>query len=174
MGEPGNGRIAASTGVCGRPSQATARCSMTWPALEARSCCPCTRASAAPIRAEWLRGAGFRIISPSRPGYLGTPLDSDRSLEQQADLLAALVDALSIRRGGVLAVSAGSPVGYVFAARHPDRVWRLVSIIVGLLASEGIEVPATGAVGSLTDVVQQCYRAGSARARSARRSASTR
>jgi pimeloyl-ACP methyl ester carboxylesterase len=78
--------------------------------------------------ADWLRDAGFRILSPSRPGYLGTPLDSGRSLEQQADLLAALLDTLSIQRVGVLAVSAGSPVGYVFAARHPDRVWGLVSI----------------------------------------------
>jgi pimeloyl-ACP methyl ester carboxylesterase len=141
---------------------------MTWPALEARSCCPCTRASAAPIGAEWLRSAGFRILSPSRPGYVGTPLDSARRREQQADLLAALLDALSVRRVGVLADSAGSPVGYVFAARHPDRVWGLVSIIVGLLVSEGIEVPATGAVGSLTDVVQQLLQAGSARARDPR------
>jgi pimeloyl-ACP methyl ester carboxylesterase len=78
--------------------------------------------------ASWLQPDGFRILSPSRPGYLGTPLESGRTNEEQADLLAALLDELGIDRVGVLAVSAGSPVGYTFAARHPDRVGGLVSI----------------------------------------------
>ncbi|TMR21983.1 alpha/beta hydrolase [Nonomuraea turkmeniaca] len=78
--------------------------------------------------ASWLRNDGFRVLSPSRPGYLGTPLESGRTNEEQADLLAALLDDLGIDRVGVLAVSAGSPVGYTFAARHPDRVWGLISI----------------------------------------------
>ncbi|MEV5413476.1 alpha/beta hydrolase [Thermopolyspora sp. NPDC052614] len=78
--------------------------------------------------ADWLRGDSFRILSPSRPGYLGTPLESGRTNEEQADLLAALLDELGIERVGVLAVSAGAPVAYTFAARHPDRIWGLVSI----------------------------------------------
>jgi pimeloyl-ACP methyl ester carboxylesterase len=78
--------------------------------------------------AGWLQNDGFRILSPSRPGYLGTPLESGRTNEEQADLLAALLDELGIDRVGVLAISAGSPVGYTFAARHPDRIWGLVSI----------------------------------------------
>ena len=77
--------------------------------------------------ASWLHDE-FRILSPSRPGYLGTPLSSGRTLDEQADLLAALLDELGIERVGVFAVSAGSPVGYTFAARHPERVWGLVSI----------------------------------------------
>ena len=80
------------------------------------------------LLADWLRGSGFRVLSPSRPGFPGTPLSSGTTLEEQADLLAALLDTLSIRRVGVLAVSAGAPVGYTFAARHPDRVWGLVSV----------------------------------------------
>ncbi|MEO3818080.1 alpha/beta hydrolase [Plantactinospora sp. B24E8] len=78
--------------------------------------------------ASWLQDDGYRILSPSRPGYLGTPLSSGRTLDEQADLLAALLDELHIDRVGVLAVSAGSPVAYTFAARHPERVWGLVSI----------------------------------------------
>ncbi|MGP4104324.1 alpha/beta fold hydrolase [Nonomuraea sp. KM90] len=78
--------------------------------------------------AAWLERDGFRVLSPSRPGYLGTPLESGRTSEEQADLLAALLDELGIDRVGILAVSAGSPVGYTFAARHPDRTWGLVSI----------------------------------------------
>ncbi|RVX43760.1 pimeloyl-ACP methyl ester carboxylesterase [Nonomuraea polychroma] len=91
--------------------------------------------------ASWLQEDGFRVLSPSRPGYLGTPLDSGRTHEEQADLLAALLDELGIDRVGVLAVSAGSPVGYTFAARHPDRVWGLVSV-------GGVSKPQPGGAGS--------------------------
>jgi pimeloyl-ACP methyl ester carboxylesterase len=78
--------------------------------------------------ADWLGGSGFRILSPSRPGYLGTPLTSGGTAEEQADLLAALLDELAIDRVGVLGLSAGGPVAYTFAARHPERVWGLVGI----------------------------------------------
>lgn len=78
--------------------------------------------------AGWLQDDGFRILSPSRPGYLGTPLSSGRTPQEQADLLAALLDELRIGKVGVLAASAGGPVAYTFAARHPDRVWGLVAV----------------------------------------------
>ncbi|QSB16251.1 alpha/beta hydrolase [Natronosporangium hydrolyticum] len=78
--------------------------------------------------ARWLQDDGYRILSPSRPGYLGTPLSSGRTLEAEADLLAALLDELDIDRVGVFAVSAGAPAAYTFAARHPGRVWGLVSV----------------------------------------------
>ncbi len=41
---------------------------------------------------------GFRVIAPSRFGYLGTPLPPDASPEAQADAHAALLDALSVPR----------------------------------------------------------------------------
>ncbi|MEU4835834.1 alpha/beta hydrolase [Streptosporangium sp. NPDC023615] len=91
--------------------------------------------------AAWLREDGFRVLSPSRPGYLGTPLESGRTNEEQADLLAALLDELGIDRVGVLAVSAGSPVAYTFAARHPDRVRALVSV-------GGVSMPRSAGTGS--------------------------
>lgn len=78
--------------------------------------------------ADWLRADGFRILSPSRPGYPGTPLQNGPTVEEQADLLAALLDELDIDSVGVFAASAGSPVAYTFAARYPERVWGLVSI----------------------------------------------
>lgn len=91
--------------------------------------------------ASWLQDDGYRILSPSRPGYLGTPLTSGRTLDEQADLLAALLDELDIDRVGVFAVSAGSPVAYTFAARHPERVWGLVSV-------GGVSLPDPGASSS--------------------------
>lgn len=78
--------------------------------------------------ADWLRPGGYRILSPSRPGYLDTPLDSGRTPDAQADLLAALLDELGVDRVGVFAASAGAPVAYAFVARHPDRVWGLVAV----------------------------------------------
>ncbi|MDR7277135.1 alpha/beta fold hydrolase [Catenuloplanes atrovinosus] len=78
--------------------------------------------------ARFLRREGFRVLSPSRPGYPGTPLSSGRTVEEQADLLAALLDTLRIARVGVFTASAGAPVAYTFAARHPDRVWAVVAV----------------------------------------------
>jgi pimeloyl-ACP methyl ester carboxylesterase len=77
---------------------------------------------------SWLEHAQYRLLSLSRPGYLGTPLESGQSIEAQADLFAALLDALRLERTAVVALSSGGPPGYVFAARHPDRVWALVAI----------------------------------------------
>lgn len=64
---------------------------------------------------------GFDVIAPSRPGYLGTPLADRASPQAQADLYAALLDALGIGRTVVAAVSAGGPGALAFAARHPGR-----------------------------------------------------
>ena len=76
----------------------------------------------------WLDPVEYRLLSVSRPGYLGTPLTSGRSIEEQSDLFAALLDALGIERAAVVTVSSGGPPGYLLAARHPDRVSALVAI----------------------------------------------
>lgn len=69
---------------------------------------------------------GHRIIAPSRPGFLGTPLGALRSAEEQADLFAALLTQLGRRQVIMLAPSASAPVGLAFAARHPERCAALV------------------------------------------------
>ncbi|MEO0565622.1 MAG: alpha/beta hydrolase, partial [Chloroflexota bacterium] len=70
--------------------------------------------------------AGFQVLTPDRPGYLGTPLTGNGSPEQQADLMAALLDALEIEQVAVIGVSAGGPGALQFALRYPDRVQCLV------------------------------------------------
>jgi pimeloyl-ACP methyl ester carboxylesterase len=80
------------------------------------------------ILAQTIGGAGFRYIGISRPGYLGTPLASGRSPEQQGDLIAALLDALGVDRAGVFAVSGGGPSALFFALRHPGRCKGLVLV----------------------------------------------
>ncbi len=69
----------------------------------------------------------YRLLSVSRPGYLGTPIESGRTPEEQADLFAATLDALKIDKVAVISASFGGPFGYVFAYRHPDRIWALVT-----------------------------------------------
>lgn len=69
-----------------------------------------------------LRDGGCELLAPSRPGYLRTPLESGRSPEDQADLYAAILDALHIDRAVALGFSSGGPSAAHFAARHPDRI----------------------------------------------------
>jgi pimeloyl-ACP methyl ester carboxylesterase len=71
---------------------------------------------------------GFRWIAPSRPGYLGTPLSGGRTPEAQADLHAALLDALGVDAAAVVAVSGGGPSALAFALRHPRRCRALVLV----------------------------------------------
>jgi pimeloyl-ACP methyl ester carboxylesterase len=80
------------------------------------------------IMADWIDPEKYRILSPSRPGYLGTPLETGRTIEQQADALAALLDILRIKRVTVVGASAGGPPAYTFAVRHPNRVGGLIMI----------------------------------------------
>jgi pimeloyl-ACP methyl ester carboxylesterase len=69
---------------------------------------------------------GCTFISPSRPGYLRTPLSSGATPEAQADLYAALLDALGIEKTSILGFSGGGPSALQFAIRHPNRCSSLV------------------------------------------------
>lgn len=69
-----------------------------------------------------------RVIALSRPGYLGAPLFSGATLDDDADLYAALLDRLGIDRAVVAAVSAGGPSAIAFAARHPERCAGLILV----------------------------------------------
>jgi len=66
-------------------------------------------------------GDGFRWISPSRFGYLRTPLPADASTAAQADAFADLLDTLQIKRVAILAFSGGVPPALQFAQRYPER-----------------------------------------------------
>jgi pimeloyl-ACP methyl ester carboxylesterase len=99
--------------------------------------------------ASWLQEDGYSILSPSRPGYLETPLASGKTLEEQADLIAALLDTLNIDKVGILSASAGGPASYTFAANYPERVWGLVSI-GGI--SQPLPVKSSGSSSSLRKI----------------------
>ena len=80
------------------------------------------------LMAEFFRVNGFRVLAPSRPGYGGTPLATGRTSAEQADAIAALLDALGLDRVAVLGASGGGPASYALAGRHPDRVSCLLEI----------------------------------------------
>ncbi|UCG41423.1 MAG: alpha/beta fold hydrolase, partial [Acidimicrobiia bacterium] len=71
---------------------------------------------------------GFRYLALSRPGYGRTPLSSGQTCEEQADLLAALLDSLDIEQAAIIGVSGGGPAALQLALRHPGRVWGLVLV----------------------------------------------
>ncbi|WP_119291262.1 alpha/beta fold hydrolase [Azohydromonas sediminis] len=72
---------------------------------------------------------GYRVIAPSRFGYLRTPMPADPSGEHQADHLACLLDALGVRAAAVMGVSAGAVSALHFALRHPQRTRALVLMV---------------------------------------------
>jgi len=75
---------------------------------------------------EPLVDAGYRVISPSRFGYVRSPLPENGSPAAQADVFAALLDVLKIKQAVVIGVSAGGPSAAEFAIRHPERTRALI------------------------------------------------
>ncbi len=68
-----------------------------------------------------LRELGFRILAPSRFGYLRSAFPDDASPAHQGDVLVELLDHLGIDRLPVIGGSAGALTAAEFALRHPDR-----------------------------------------------------
>jgi pimeloyl-ACP methyl ester carboxylesterase len=75
------------------------------------------------VLAQTIGNSDFRYIAISRPGYLGTPMGSGGTTEQQGDLVAALLDALGITKAGVIAVSGGGPCAVQFGLRIGTGAW---------------------------------------------------
>lgn len=90
---------------------------------------------------EDLARAGFRVIAPSRFGYLRTPLPSDATAEAQARAHACLLDALNVRSAGIMGVSAGAPSALQFALLFPERTRALVLLVPGVFALRADQEP---------------------------------
>lgn len=74
------------------------------------------------------RTPAFRVLAPSRPGYLGTRMEGRCAPQDHARLFAALLDARGIEKALVIAVSAGGPSSLAFARTYPDRCAGLVLV----------------------------------------------
>ena len=76
-----------------------------------------------------LAGRGFRLITPSRFGYLRSTLPGSPTTAMQADAYAELLDRLSLDKVILVGISAGAWSSMQFAIRHPDRCRALVLLV---------------------------------------------
>lgn len=83
-------------------------------------------------------GTGYRLIAPSRFGYLGAPVPAQASVAAQAEVYACLLDALGIDQVAVIGFSAGGPSALQFALQYPQRTTRLA-----MLAAISMRPPLT-------------------------------
>jgi pimeloyl-ACP methyl ester carboxylesterase len=91
--------------------------------------------------AEELVPDRYRLLVPSRFGYLGSEMPADATVEMQADAFAELMDTVGIGDAIVLAGSAGSTSALHLAVRHAERVRALVLIsanVPGVHQSKGM------------------------------------
>jgi len=84
-----------------------------------------------------LVGENFRVIAPSRFGYLRTPVPPDASPTTQADTHAALLSELNVPKAIVVGVSAGARSAVELAIRHPSTVTALILIVPGTYSPTG-------------------------------------
>lgn len=122
--------------------------------VNAGSSPPRPRAGTSGLMASKSLGEGYRIIAPSRFGYLRSPMPADATHAAQADTLAAVLDTLAVPRAVVLAVSAGAQPATQLALRHSQRVQALVLVVPALyLPLEPGVPPPSGPPGFVLDHV---------------------
>ena len=86
--------------------------------------------------------AGYRLLTPSRAGYMATSLDTGKTPEEQARAYAALLDELNIDQVSVLGVSGGGPSAIAFAALYPERTRALIGLeILSESKPEPLDIP---------------------------------
>lgn len=76
-----------------------------------------------------LRDAGYRVIAPSRFGYLDVPIPPRTDALAQADAFAELLDARGVDRAIVMGASAGAITALAFAERYPERTAALMLMV---------------------------------------------
>jgi len=77
----------------------------------------------------------FRLIIPSRFGYLRSTFHVGATFDDQAHAYAYLLDHLGIRKAAVVVLSHGGPSALLFAALHPERVSSLTLLSAGVASS---------------------------------------
>ena len=78
---------------------------------------------------EGLVPQGFKVIAPSRFGYLRSDFPEDPSSERQADAYVELLDHLGIEKIAIAGGSAGALSAAQFALRYPERCAALILVV---------------------------------------------
>ena len=115
---------------CGafRPGRHGSRTGPGDPPGHRRWCC-CTRSASGPRTGRWSRGHSRPRGAYTRPTCAGTAPatgPAGYTIEQLATDLATFVDALELEQTALGGHSVGAPPAYLYAARHPGRVTRLI------------------------------------------------
>jgi pimeloyl-ACP methyl ester carboxylesterase len=84
---------------------------------------------------------GFKVIAPSRFGYLRTHLPQDASPAAQADAHECLLEAMKLDRVAVFGGSAGAPSAMQLCLRHSERC-SVMMLAVPLAYRDAQEAPA--------------------------------
>src|SRR5919107_2085925 len=114
---------------------------------------PAMRAFFAPLAAH------RTLVRYDKPGCgLSDPWPGRQTIETDLEVLGAVADHLGLDRLDLLGISMAAPVSVAFAARHPERVGRLV--LYGGYAS-GRRVASAGVAEAMVDLVRAHWGLGS-------------
>lgn len=94
-----------------------------------------------------MAGHGYRLIAPSRFGYLRSTMPIGPTTAMQADAYVQLLDHLGIDKVVVVGISAGAWSSMQFAIRHPERCRVLVLLVPANYLPAGTAIRG-GAVSS--------------------------
>jgi 2-hydroxy-6-oxonona-2,4-dienedioate hydrolase len=83
---------------------------------------------------------GYRLIAPSRFGYLRSTLPANVTTAMQADAYAQLMDHLGVDKVDIVGISAGAWSSIQFAVRHPQRCRALVLLVPADYLPPGISI----------------------------------
>ncbi|MEQ9452394.1 MAG: alpha/beta hydrolase [Pseudomonadales bacterium] len=82
---------------------------------------------------------GYQVLTPSRPGYLNTPISVGASPQEQAHAYKGLMEFLEIKSAVVTGASGGGPSAIAFAAMYPKQTELLILIEA---VSDSMPLPA--------------------------------
>jgi pimeloyl-ACP methyl ester carboxylesterase len=98
-----------------------------------------------------LAGHGYRLIAPSRFGYLRSTMPGNPTTTMQADAYAQLLDGLGIDKVAVVGISAGAWSSLQFAIRHPERCRALVLLVPADYLPEGTSIHGGAVVKAMVN-----------------------
>jgi pimeloyl-ACP methyl ester carboxylesterase len=87
-----------------------------------------------------LANKGYRLIAPSRFGYLQSGAPENLTVAMQADAYVELLDHLGIAQVAVAGISAGAWSCLEFAIRHPDRCRALILLVPANALPQGVKI----------------------------------
>ena len=96
-----------------------------------------------------LADKGYRLIAPSRFGYLRSGLPDDASPARQADAFAELLDHLGVDKTVDVGISAGAWSSLRFAVRYPHRCRALVLLVPADALPVGTSMHGGGVVRAM-------------------------